>query len=74
LRRRRSCCYWPGVGLEVVWVVSLKLVAAFMEESVLLLILEKEENKNGGVDWLLLPLWRKKKEFSVERDNCAGEC
>jgi hypothetical protein len=39
------------VGLEVVWVVSLKLVAASVEESVLLLpILEKEENKNGGVD------------------------
>jgi len=45
-----------------------------VEESVLLLlpIREKEENKNGGVDWLLPP-WRKKEELSVERDNCAGE-
>jgi hypothetical protein len=61
------------VGLEVVWVVSLKLVAASVEESVLLLpILEKEENENGGVDWLLSP-WRKKDELSVERDNFAGE-
>jgi hypothetical protein len=33
------------VRLEVVWVVALKLVAVFVEESVLLLpILEKEEN------------------------------
>jgi len=44
-----------------------------VEESVLLLpILEKEENENGGVDWLLSP-WRKKDELSVERDNFAGE-
>jgi len=51
----------------VVWVVDLKLVAAFMEESVLLLpILEKEENEYGGADGLL-PLWRKKEELSVER-------
>jgi len=52
------------VGLEVVWVVSLKLVAASVEESVLLLlpILEKEENENGGVDWLLPP-WRKRRSF-----------
>jgi hypothetical protein len=49
--------------LAVVWVVSLKLVATSVEESVLLLsILEKEENKNGGVDWLLPP-WRKKEEL-----------
>jgi hypothetical protein len=26
----------------------------------------REENKNGGVDWLLPP-WRKKEELSVER-------
>jgi hypothetical protein len=61
------------VRLEVVWLVSLKLVAASVEESVLLLpILEKEENENGGVDWLLPP-WRKKEELSVERDKCGGE-
>jgi hypothetical protein len=42
----------------VVQVVTLKLVAAFVEESVLLLpILEKEENENDGVDGLL-PQWR----------------
>jgi hypothetical protein len=46
--------------LEVVCVVALKLVAASVEDSVLLLpILEKEENENGGADGLL-PLWRKK--------------
>jgi len=57
----------------VVWVVDLKLVAAFMEESVLLLpILEKEENEYGGADGLL-PLWRKKEELSVERDKFGGE-
>jgi hypothetical protein len=63
----------PGVRLEVVWVVSLKLMAASVEELVLLLpILEKEENKNGSLDWLLPP-WRKKKELSAERDKCGGE-
>jgi hypothetical protein len=51
------------VRLAVVWVVSLKLMATSVKESVLLLsILEKEENKNDGVDWLLPP-WRKKKEL-----------
>ena len=56
----------------MVWVVSLKLVAASVQESVLLPILEKEENENGGADGLL-PLWRKKDELSVERDKCGGE-
>jgi len=58
----------------VVWVVALKLVAASVEESLLLLlpILEKEENENGGADGLL-PLWRKNDELSVERDKCGGE-
>ena len=57
----------------MVWVVALKLVAASVEESLLLLpILEKEENENGGADGLL-PLWRKKDELSVERDKCGGE-
>jgi hypothetical protein len=61
------------VRLEVVWVVGLKLVATSVEESLLLLpILEKEENENGGAD-RLLPLWRKKEELSVERDKCGGE-
>jgi hypothetical protein len=50
-----------------------KLVAASVEESVLLLpILEKEENENGGAGGLL-PLWRKKEKQSVERDKCGGE-
>ena len=49
--------------MEVVWVVALKLMAASVEESLLLLsILEKEENENGGADGLL-PLWRKKRSF-----------
>jgi hypothetical protein len=38
----------------------------------LLPILEKEENKNDGVDGLL-PLWRKKEVLSVERNKCGGE-
>jgi hypothetical protein len=38
----------------------------------LLPVLEKEENENGGAD-RLLPLWRKKEELSVERDKCGGE-
>jgi hypothetical protein len=59
--------------LEVVRVVALKLVAASVEESVLLLpILEKKENENDGVDGLL-SLWRKKKVLSVERNKCGGE-
>jgi len=57
----------------VVRVVTLKLVATSVEELVLLLpILEKEENKNDGVDGLL-PLWRKKEVLSVERNKCGGE-
>ena len=56
----------------MVWVVALKLVVTFVEESVLLLsILEKEENENGGSDGLL-PLWRIE-ELSVERDKCVRE-
>ena len=56
----------------MVWVVFLKLAATSVEESVLLLpILEKEENENGGADWPLPP-WRKKEELSVERDKCGG--
>ena len=51
MQRRRSCFHRPGAKLEVVWAVSLKLVAASVEESVLLLlpIPEKEENKNNTV-------------------------
>ena len=30
MRRRRSYYHWPDVRLEVVWVVSLKLVAVLM--------------------------------------------
>ena len=72
-RGRSSCCHRPGLRLEVVRVVTLKLVATSVEELVLLLpILEKEENKNDGVDGLL-PLWRKKEVLSVERNKCGGE-
>jgi hypothetical protein len=61
------------VRLEVVRVVTLKLAATFVEESVLLLpILEKEENENDGVDGLL-PLWRKIEVLSVERNKCGGK-
>jgi hypothetical protein len=38
----------------------------------LLPVLEKEENKNGGVDGLL-PLWRKREKQSVKREKCGGE-
>jgi hypothetical protein len=38
----------------------------------LLQVLEKEENENGGAD-KLLPLWRKRKKKSVEREKCGGE-
>ncbi|XP_011015774.1 PREDICTED: uncharacterized protein LOC105119343 [Populus euphratica] len=71
--RRNNCCHWPGVRLEVVRVIALKLMAASVEESMLLLpILEKEENENDGVDGLLL-LWRKKKVLSAEGNKCGGE-
>jgi hypothetical protein len=38
----------------------------------LLPVLEKEENEHGGAD-KLLPLWRKRKKKSVEREKCGGE-
>jgi len=38
----------------------------------LLLVLEKEENKNDGADELL-PLWRKREKQSMEREKCGGE-
>jgi hypothetical protein len=38
----------------------------------LLPMLEKEENENGGTD-RLLPLWRKREKQSVEREKCGGE-
>jgi hypothetical protein len=62
----------------LVWVVDLKLVAASVEDSALMLflsVLKKEENENGGVDGLLklLPLWRKREKQSVEREKCGGE-
>jgi hypothetical protein len=38
----------------------------------LLPVLEKEENENGGVDGLL-PLWRKWEKQSTEREKCGGE-
>ena len=38
----------------------------------LLSVLEKEENKNGGADGQL-PLWRKREKQSVEREKCCGE-
>jgi hypothetical protein len=38
----------------------------------LLLVLEKEKNKNGGADGLL-PSQRKKEKQSVEREKCGGE-
>jgi hypothetical protein len=38
----------------------------------LLPVLEKEENKNGGADGLL-PLWRKREKQSTEMEKCGGE-
>jgi hypothetical protein len=38
----------------------------------LLPVLEKEENENGGADELL-SLWRKREKKSMEMEKCGGE-
>ena len=48
------------------------MVTVEVDFDVLLPVLEKEENKNGGVNGLL-PLWRKREKQSIEREKCGGE-
>jgi hypothetical protein len=46
--------------------VVKSVVTVEIGADLLMSVLEKEENENGGVDGLL-PLWRKKEKQSVER-------
>jgi hypothetical protein len=73
--RRKWDATWAREEL-LVWEVNVKMVVAFVEESMLLLmlVLEKEKTKMMTIIGLLelLSLWRKKDKQSMKREKWGG--